>query len=84
MVVIDLGYRSVVLPKEEALKLIDILEKAEAYEQKYWSTNERKERGMPEDQDYTYHVYPFEPSFNMKIITDSLYEMAKLAGKLEK
>ena len=83
MIVVDLGYRSIVLPREEAFKLAEILEKAEVYEAKYWNAEKRKERGMG-DVDYTYHVYPNERQFQMQIISDDMYNMAKLAGKPEK
>ena len=81
MIVVDLGYRSIVLPREEAFKLAEILEKAEVYEAKYWNTEERKARGIPSD--YTHHVYANEKQYNMQIVSDQMYEMAKLAGKPE-
>lgn len=79
MIVIDLGYRKVVMPKEKAMMLMDCLESAELYEEKYWSEDKRKELGMTET--YTYHVYPNESNFSMQIMSDSKYQMAKLAGK---
>lgn len=79
MIVIDLGYRKVVMPKEKAMMLMDCLESAELYEEKYWSEDKRKELGMTET--YTYHVYPNESNFSMQIVSDSKYQMAKLAGK---
>ena len=82
MIVIDLGYKSVVLPADKALQLVQILEKAEVYEHKYWTTDKRREKGI--DSDYTHHVYELDHGFNMKVITDDLYNMAKLAGKPEK
>lgn len=82
MVVIEIGYHKYCLPKEQAFTMIEILEKAEVYEPKYWNTEKRKERGI--DVDYTYHVYPNEKQYSMQIISDDLYNMAKLAGKPEK
>ena len=79
MIVIDLGYRKVVMPKEKAMQLMDCLESAELYEEKYWSEDKRKELGMTET--YTYHVYTNESNFSMQIMSDSKYQMAKLAGK---
>jgi len=79
MIVIDLGYRKVVMPKEKAMMLMDCLESAELYEEKYWSEDKRKELGMTET--YTYHVYTNESNFSMQIMSDSKYHMAKLAGK---
>jgi hypothetical protein len=79
MIVIDLGYRKVVLTKEKAMQLIECLEGAEQYEDKYWSETKRKELGMTES--YTYHVYPIETNFTLTILGDSKYQLAKLAGK---
>ena len=79
MIVIDLGYRKVVLDREKAMQLMECLETAEVYEEKYWSEDKRKELGMTET--YTYHVYPNDNNFSMQIVSDSKYQMAKLAGK---
>ena len=81
MVVVDLGYRKVILSKEQAFVLIECLEKAETYEEKYWNEAKRKEFGM--ENEYTYHVYPNEKSFSMQVISNDIYRMAKLAGKPE-
>jgi hypothetical protein len=79
MVVIDLGYRSVVLSTEDAIRIAEILAKTETFEEKYRTKEEKERSGI--DDDYTYHVYPQDKPFNMKIISDSHYQMAKLAGK---
>ena len=79
MIVIDLGYRKVVMPREKAMQLIECLENAEQYEEKYWGEEKRKALGMTES--YTYHVYPVESGFSMSILGDSKYQLAKLAGK---
>ena len=79
MVVMDLGYRSVVLPTEDAIRVAEILAKAEAFEEKYRTKEEKEKSGI--DTDYTYHVFPLDRQFGMKIISDSQYQMAKLAGK---
>jgi hypothetical protein len=79
MVLIDLGYRSVVLPTEDAIRVAEILAKGEAFEEKYRTKEEKEKSGI--DDDYTYHVYPQDKPFTMKIISDSHYQMAKLAGK---
>lgn len=79
MIVVDLGYRKVVLTREKAMVLIDCLEGAEVYEEKYWSDEKRRQFGMTET--YTYHVYPNDTNFSMQIVSDSKYQMAKLAGK---
>ena len=79
MVVIELGYKKFVMTKEKAMTLVDCLEGAELYEEKYWSDEKRRELGMTET--YTYHVYTNEANFSMQIVSDSKYQMAKLAGK---
>jgi len=79
MIVIDIGYWKVVLPKDKAFQLIDCLEGAERYEEKYWNEEKRKQRGM--QTEYTYHVYPNETQFSFRIMSDEQYQMCKLAGK---
>jgi len=56
---------------------LELLEKAEAYEEK-WRKNE--------DGGTTYHVYPLDPEKvpSLKLVSDDLYRMAKLAGKPDK
>ena len=79
MVVVDIGYKKYIMPKEKAMQLVEVLESVEVYEEKWWSEDKRKESGMTET--YTYHVYPNEVNFSMQIIGDSKYQMARLAGK---
>ena len=79
MVIIDLGYRSVVLSTEDAIQVAEILARAETFEEKYRTKEEKEKSGI--DTDYTYHVFPLDRQFGMKIISDSQYQMAKLAGK---
>ena len=68
-----------VLSTEDAIRVADILAKAEAFEEKYRTKEEKEKSGI--DTDYTYHVHPQDKPFTMKVISDSLYQMAKLAGK---
>ena len=79
MVVIDLGWQKVVMNREDAMKFVEIIERSETYENKYWSREDRAKLNMADE--YTYHVYPNDKEYTMKIISDSHYEMAKLAGK---
>lgn len=78
MIVLDFGWNTkFVMKSADALKIVEILEKAEQYEEK-WRKNE--------DGGTTYHVWPIEdPSKlpSMKIVSEALYQMAKLAGKPE-
>ena len=82
MIVVEIGYQSFVMQRDDALKFVEILENSEIYERKYWSTDKRKEKGM--DTDTTFHVYLNDKEYNMKIISDQHYQLAKLAGKPEK
>ena len=77
MMVMEFGWgKKFIVKSAEALKIIEILEKAEMYEE-HW----RKE----EDGGTTYHVWPVgEELPTLKIVSDELYRMAKLAGKPEK
>lgn len=77
MIVVTLGYKSYVMSNKDAVALAEILEKAEMYEQKWVSQENRTEGGS----DHTYHVFENETSVDMKLISNDLYLMAKLAGK---
>ena len=77
MVVVELGYQSYVLSNKDAIALVDILEKAEVYESKWVPREQRTEDG----EDHTHHVYENTRQLGMKVISTSLYQMAKLAGK---
>jgi hypothetical protein len=79
MIVVDFGYHKVVLPKDKAFQLIECLESAERYEEKYWPEAKRKEKGM--QMEYTYHVYPNETQFSFRVMSDEQYQLCKLAGK---
>ncbi len=46
MVVVDIGYRKLVMTKEKAMMLVECLEGADVYEEKWWSDDKRKEKGM--------------------------------------
>lgn len=81
MISVSIGYNNYIMPKEAALTLLGILEKAEVFEEKYITQEERSSMGLPDNQSHTYHVYPNENMFNMKLVSDDLYRMAKLAGK---
>lgn len=74
MIIVKLGWdMSIVVSKEDAIAFIDILERAEQYEEKYVSGGEN-----------TKHVYPIDKTFGMEVLPTSTYQMAKLAGKPEK
>ena len=70
-VVVEMGWgKSFVLDSEKALTLLEILKDAEVFEEKYSAK--------------TVHIYDnADRSLSMKLLPDSIYRMAKLAGKPE-
>ena len=70
--VVSLTYGEFVMDTKDAVTLMQILENAEKYQQKYRSEGS------------THHIYPSEESFNAKLLSADMYRMAKLAGKPEK
>ena len=72
MVIIELGWgNSYVMSVDDAFKIAEILGRAERYEDKYNS----------ETKTTTHHVFPSKTMPSMKIMSDALYQMAKLAGE---
>ena len=74
-VIINIGYRGYVVDAAQAIALSDILSKAERYDSKYKSK---------EDGGTTYHIWEQtgeDSTFDMRILTESMYRMAKLAGE---
>jgi hypothetical protein len=80
MIVVDIGWKKLVMTKEAAFQLASALESAEIYERKWVSEEDRAEKGV----DHTFHVYANDQPFGMEIMSDDLYRMAKLAGKPDK
>ena len=78
-VVITLGWKKYVVDAQQALAISEMLSKAEVYDTKYAKDGEDKSVTM-------YYVYPQEEEnrWMMEIMPDSIYRMAKLAGKPEK
>jgi len=76
-VIVNLGYRSIVLDAEKALTFISMVQDAEMYQSKYHSG----ENGKPSFN--TYHIYPMDADngFSMQMLTNESYNMYKLAGK---
>jgi len=77
MMVMELGYNSIVLPIKDALAVAEIMQRAEKYEKKY-------NRGADSNNTYSYHVWANPDEVVMKLISDDIYRMAKLAGQPEK
>jgi len=70
-VVIDIGYRKYIVNADEAIKMAAMLSTAEMYETKY-----------TKDSTVMHFIYPQDDMrWHMDIMPDSIYRMAKLAGK---
>jgi hypothetical protein len=83
MVILEVGYTKYVLSAKDAVTVMDILNGAEIYQEKYVS-----EANSPTGKSHTlHHVYDQGDADMRRIslwaIPDSLYKMAKLAGKPE-
>ena len=72
MMVVTLGYSHYVMQTADAVRVLEILEKAERYQHKY-RTNDAS----------THHVWPNDTTFEARMIGNDLYRMARLAGKPE-
>ncbi len=79
MIIVELGWKNLVLSNKDAVALAEIISKAELYES-IWIRPEDRAGGP----DHTYHVFANEQQIGMKLISDDFYRMAKLAGKPEK
>ena len=81
-VIVSVGYRDYVLDGGDAMKLLDILAKAEQYEDKWHNKDEATGR----ESYTTYHIYPQaqgDSAIGLKYLSDDMYSMYKLAGKPE-
>ena len=67
------------LETKDAVAVMDILSKAELYEQKYHGAEGDK------PSFYTYHVWEADSSDSVRasitLLSDTIYRMAKMAGK---
>jgi hypothetical protein len=70
-----------VLDTKDAITVMDILGKSELYEQKYHGADNDK------PSFYTYHIWEVDSvdgvRANIGLLSDSIYRMAKMAGKPE-
>lgn len=74
--VVTLSYGELVMPTEDAVTLLKILEKSESFRQKYHSNGSG-------GNETTHHIFPNDTPYHARLITEDLYRMAKLAGKPE-
>lgn len=76
--VVSLGYGRFVVDTQDALTILEILAKAEMFEEKY--------HGLAEGGS-TFHVWQQDQAnggqYGFRLLPDSLYRMGKLAGKPE-
>jgi hypothetical protein len=78
--IVNLGWKSFVMDTDKAVTMMELLDGCEMYEE-IW----HREEG--DTKPYTsYHVYdPEEPAMgSIKLLPNSIYKVAKLAGKPEK
>ena len=77
-VVISIGYKKYIVNADDAIKMAAMLSTAEMYETKY----RKDDKG---DSTTMHFVYPQEDAnWHMEIMPESVYRMAKLAGKPNK
>ena len=79
--IITMGYRSIVLDVEDAVKVVNILAGGELYEDKYHSS----EGNRPAFS--THHIYPMETmrsAVDLRLLSNEEYRMYSMAGKPEK
>jgi dTDP-glucose pyrophosphorylase len=72
--VIGLGYKNYIVDTEDAIRLGEMLSKAEMFEEKYQGNSVN-----------TFHVWEQDDAskFTITILPDSVYRVGKLAGKPE-
>lgn len=74
-VLIEIGWKKFVVDAAQAIAVSEMLSKAEMYERKYVKNEGGKDSVM-------HYVYPQEDChWNMDIMPENVYRMAKLAGK---
>lgn len=73
MMILKLGWDSCfALSVSDAVTVAEILSKAHTWKEQY------------KDGETTFHAYPVDNKITMELISPSLFNMAKLAGKPEK
>ena len=72
--VIDFGHSNFVLDADKAIKLMELLDTAEVYQQRW----RREEEGGS-----TKHIFAADSVCSIELLSDAKYKMYKLAGKPE-
>ena len=79
MMIVTLGYAEYVMPTKDAVTILELLAKAEKYEERYIGKDDKN--NTTGTSYHTYHVYENESTFGGKVMSDDKYRLAKLAGK---
>lgn len=77
MMIVTVGYGEFAMSPKDAVALSEILQRAERYTKKY-----HREEGDVKSH-YTHHAWAHEEEFQMRLVSDDMFRMAKLAGKPE-
>ena len=73
MMIVKLGWDAMfAMPVADAVAIAEILAKSHTWKENY------------KDGQTTFHAYPVDNKITMELISPSLFNMAKLAGKPEK
>ena len=75
MMIVTVGYNEFAMSPKDAVALSEILQRAERYQKKY-----HREVGDVKSH-YTHHAWEHEEEFQMRLVSDDMFRMAKLAGK---
>lgn len=83
MVILEIQYQKYIMSSKDAVTVMDILNAAEVYEEKYISAS-ASETGKSHTMHFVYGQDVTEMGrISLRAIPDALYKMAKLAGKPE-
>lgn len=78
--IIKIDYKEYIVDADKALKIMELIEGAEIYEEKWHKGDENVQSW------YTYHVYPDDTDAHkkdLKLIKTEAYKIMKMAGKPE-
>lgn len=78
--IVRVDYREYIFDADKAIKIMELIEGAEVYEEKWHKGDDNTESW------YTYHVYPEgtdSRTKSFKLINNEAYKIMKMAGKPE-
>ena len=82
MMILTLGYAEYVMPTKDAVTILELLAKAQKYEERYIGKDDKN--NTKGESYHTYHVYENDTTFGGKVMSDDKYRLASLAGKPER